>query len=274
MSLAVILTFIFVIALEIAIPILIGYLIVKRFGLRWAIFLYGIIFFIIAQAIHIPLLLLLQPPFTAGITSIFSDPALVLAAIALFLGLFAGLLEEGIRYLVFARFFPKKSLPVNRENGLLFGAGWGGIECLFVGILVFFSLVNYILILSGALDALLGNISPSDPVQMAALTLIRNLTPLDILPGLLERIMTLILQIAFTMLVLLTVVKARIIFLMIAIGWHTVVDASAVYMVSTYGIWPTEGMILVNGMLGLGVIYVVWRLVGSERHAETMVDSL
>ena len=155
MSLVVILTFIVVIILEIAIPLLLGSVIVKKFNLHWIIFLYGALFFILAQVIHVPLLLILQPPYTAWVSSVTSDPAMIVAAVAILLGLFAGILEEGIRYLVFSRFFPRKSLPLDREDGLLFGTGWGGIECIFVAVLVALSLVNYILITSGALDTLL-----------------------------------------------------------------------------------------------------------------------
>jgi uncharacterized membrane protein YhfC len=272
MSLAVILTFIFVIVLEIAIPLLLGYVMVKKFDLRWIIFLYGALFFILAQVIHIPLLLVLQPPYTAWVSSITSDPAMILAAVAIFLGLFAGILEEGIRYLVFIRFFPRKSLALRREQGLLFGAGWGCIECIFVAVLVVFSLINYALITSGALDTLLANTSLIDPAQLAALDTIRNLTPLDILPGLIERIMTLILQITFTLLVMFAVVRARILFLLAAAGWHTFIDAVAVYAGQMYGIWPTEAFLALNAIAGIGVLYWVWVNLGDRELVEPGTD--
>jgi uncharacterized membrane protein YhfC len=269
MNLAVVLTFIFVVVLEIAIPLLLGYVIVRKFGLRWGIFFYGALFFILAQVIHIPLLLILQPSYTAFVSSITSDPAVVLAALAIFLGLFAGILEEGIRYLVFSRFFPRKSLSLDRENGLLFGAGWGGIECIFVAVLVVLSLVNYILITSGALDAVLANTTLIDPAQLAALDVIRNLAPLDILPGLFERIMTLTLQITFTLLVLFAVLKGRILFFFAAVGWHTVIDAVAVYAAPMYGIWPTEAFLAFNALAGIGVLYWVWMRLGDEPAGES-----
>lgn len=272
MSLAVILTFIFVILLEIAIPLLLGYALIKRFGLRWGVFLYGALFFILSQVIHIPLLLVLQQPYTEWMSSITSNPAIVLAAVAVFLGLFAGILEEGIRYLVFTRFFPRKGLARSRDQGLLFGAGWGGIECIFVAVLVTFSLINYIMITSGSLDALLVNTTLLDPAQLAALETIRNLSPLDILPGLLERIMTLILQITFTLLVLFAVVRGRILFLFAAAGWHTLVDAIAVYMSQMYGIWPTEAFIALNATAGIGVLYWIWKELGDQGPVEPAVS--
>lgn len=262
MNPAVILTFLFVIGLEIAIPLLLGYVLVRKFRLRWGIFLYGALFFILAQVIHIPLLLVLQPPYTQWVSSVISDPVMVLAAVAVFLGLFAGIIEEGIRYLVFTRFFPRKSLARTREQGLLFGAGWGGIECISVAVLVSFSLVNYILITSGSLDGMLANTTFVDPAQRAVLETIRNLSPADILPGLFERIMTLVLQITFTMLVLFAVIRGRISFLFAAVAWHTLLDAVAVVMVQLSGIWPTEAFIAVNALAGTGVLYWIWQSLG------------
>lgn len=58
-----ILTFILVGLAEIVIPLLLGHVIVRRYGLQWKIFLYGALFFILSQVIHIPLLSLLQPPY-------------------------------------------------------------------------------------------------------------------------------------------------------------------------------------------------------------------
>ena len=127
MNPAVILTFGIVIALETAAPILLGYLIVKRFAVSWNLFLFGALFFIFSQVIHIPLLLLLQPPFMDWVMAASSSPIIILVALAIFLGLFSGILEEGIRYLAFTRFLPGRLYPLNRETALLFGAGWGGV---------------------------------------------------------------------------------------------------------------------------------------------------
>ena len=262
MSLAVILTFAIVAALEVAIPLALGYLLVRKFSLSWRIFLYGALFFILSQVIHIPLLVILQPPYIAWVKTVFPDTALSLAALALFLGLFAGLVEEGIRYLAFARFFPRKKIPPDREHGLLFGAGWGGLECIFVAFLVIQAMINYVLLTSGMLDALGINATLSDPAQQAALAALAGITPADILPGLLERMMTLVVQLAFTFLVLYSVVKARPAFLLAAIGWHALVDFMAVYLAGMYGIWPAEAMVSASAAVGLGIIWWAWKVLG------------
>ncbi len=264
MSLAVILTFILVIILEIAIPLILGYFIVKRFGLRWMIFLYGALFFILAQIIHIPLLYLIQPGYTSWLMSNTSDPTIVLAGLAIFLGLMAGIIEELVRYLAFSRFFPRRALTLSRERSLLFGAGWGGIESMFIGLVLVTTLASYVLLTSGTLESLLMAANITDPAQLAALDMLKNLTPGDIIPGLLERAMTLILQIAFTMIVFLAVLKERRIFLLAAIAWHAALDAIVVFTAPAYGIWPTEAFIAVNAVLGLGIINWIWHSAGEE----------
>jgi uncharacterized membrane protein YhfC len=265
MSLAVSLTFILVIALEITIPVALAYLIVNRFGLHWMIFLYGALFFVIAQIIHIPLLYLIQPAYTSWLRSATSHPALILAGLAIFLGLMAGIIEEVIRYLALSRFFPKKSLNLTRERTLLFGTGWGGIESIFVALTLLTTFLSYIIVTSGSLESLLVSANITDPAQLAALDVLKNLTPGDIIPGLVERMMTLILQIAFSFIIFLAIWKERWIFLIGAISWHAAIDAMVVYMAPAYGIWPTEAFIAANAVLGLAVIGLVWRSAAEER---------
>ena len=258
MSPAVILTFGMVIALETAIPLLLGYLIVRRFDLPWRIFLFGALFFVFSQVIHIPLLLLLQPPYTAWVMAAVSSPVVILAAVALFLGLFSGFLEEGIRFLAFSRFFPARSLPLDRKSALLFGAGWGGIECIIVAVLVFFSLVSYLLVTSGALDILLANVTQISTEQAAELDMILNITPSDILAGFIERMMVLVLHITFTLLVMVSVLESRKIFLLAAVAWHAGLNGVVVFIAQTQGIWPAEAFIVANALAGALVIRAIW----------------
>jgi uncharacterized membrane protein YhfC len=264
MSLAVTLTFLFVIVLEIAVPVILACFIVKRFGLRWMIFLYGAMFFIISQIIHIPLLYFIQPAYTSWLMSATSNPALILGGLAIFLGLLAGIIEEIIRYLALSRFFPKKSLDLTRERTLLFGTGWGGIESIFVALTLLTTFISYLIVTSGSLESLLSSASITDPAQLAALDVLKNLTPGDIIPGLFERMMTLILQIAFTFVIFFAIYKERRIFLLGAISWHAAVDALAVYMAPAYGVWPTEAFIAANAVLGLAVISLIWNSAEKE----------
>src|SRR5690606_7872169 len=86
-----------------------------------------------------------------------------------------------------------------------------------------------------------------------------NLTPFDVLPGFAERMMTITLHVAFTLMVLSAVVHHRQILLVLAILWHTAVDALAVYLSQTAGILATELAILAMALLAAGYIWWAWR---------------
>ncbi|MDN7026144.1 YhfC family intramembrane metalloprotease [Methanoculleus sp. FWC-SCC1] len=244
-------TFAVVVLLEIAIPLLLGWWIVRRFGVSWKVFGYGALFFVVVQVFHTPLVLVTQGPLYLFLQDLLQTETLALAGLALYLGLMAGLFEEVGRWLVFRYFFPRRSIPLRREQGLMFGAGWGGIESIFVALLVLSAMVSYIVLTSGNMVFL-----PDDPVVTQQAGALLALTPLDILPGLLERIMTITLHIAWSLLVLASVVYARPLLLALAVLWHTVVDFVAVYLGSTVGILVTEASLFVFFVIGL--IYILW----------------
>lgn len=115
-------------------------------------------------------------------------------------------------------------------------SGWGGIECIFVAFLVLAGLAGYIAVTSGNPDPAFLNATLADPAAAESLAELSALTPLDIIPGLLERMMTIILHITWTLLVLMAVLGNRRVYLLAAIAYHSIVDVAAVYMVGTFGI--------------------------------------
>ena len=246
--------FLITIALEIAIPLFLGFFIAKKLKVSWKLFLLGLVFFIAVQVIHTPLVLLTQGPLTAALRDLTSDPMLMLAVLALYLGILAGLFEEIGRYLVFRHYFTRKGIRHSRENALMFGAGWGGVESIIVGILLSLTLVSY-LYAAIALSSP-GVVTSTTESQQFALLL--QITPADVLFGLAERIMTLTLQIAFTLMVMYSVMRRTLLFLGLAVAWHAAVDAAAVYASQTIGIPATEGIIFLFFLAGIGFIYWVW----------------
>lgn len=249
-------TFAVVALLEIVVPLALGYWIVKRFGASWKVFALGALFFIVVQIIHTPLVLVTQNPLYLALLP--SGATTALAGLAVYLGLMAGLFEEIGRYLVYRYVFRRQAIPLTRENGLQFGAGWGGIESIFVAFLVLTSMLSYI--------ALTGEGSmlfiPDDPTVQAQVDALQALTPLDILPGLAERMMTITLHIAWSLMVLAAVVYGKKALLALAILWHAAVDAAAVYLAQTQGILVTEAMIFVFAVIGLAYILWEWRRMG------------
>jgi len=249
-------TFAVVILLEIAVPLALGYWIVKRSGLSWRVFGLGALFFIVVQVVHAPLVILTQTPLYLAVLPFGTTAAL--AVLAVYLGLMAGLFEELGRYLVYRYLFRRQEIPLTRENGLLFGTGWGGVESMIVALLVLSSMASYILLTGdgGAIPL------PDDPAVQVQVDALRALTPLDILPGLAERMMTITLHIAWSLLVLAAVVYGRKALLALAVLWHAGVDAAAVYLVQLHGVLVTEGVIFLFAVLALAYILWEWRRMG------------
>jgi len=132
----------------------------------------------------------------------------------------------------------------------MFGLGWGGIESILVGLLVFSSMLSYVTLTSISEQQtvdLYG--SQLNETQLEQLKTQRNallkLTPLDVSVGLLERLMTITLHIAFTLLVFSAVLFNKKLFLFLAILWHSLLDFLAVFVGQNYGVWPTEGILFV-----------------------------
>ena len=250
-----------VILLEIAVPLALGYWIVRRFGVPWRIFVLGALFFIAVQVLHAPLVLATQAPIYLAVLPMGTTVAV--AVIAVYLGLLAGLFEEVGRYLVYRYYFRRREIALTRENALQFGAGWGGVESIFVALLVLSSMISYIAITGdgGALPL------PDDPTVQAQVAALRALTPLEILPGLAERMMTITLHIAWSLLVLAAVVYGRKALLALAVLWHAAVDAAAVYLVQTQGVLVTEAAVFIAAVIALAYILWEWRRMGARAAA-------
>ncbi len=241
------LTFFLVALLEIAVPLGAGYWLKKKFNLPWKIFGFGALFFVLVQILHIPLVLITQPTITAFFAS---DTFMLILVLGIYLGLLAGLFEEIGRFLVFKFFFARQKIELTKKNALMFGLGWGGIESILVGLLVFSSMLSYVTLTSISEQQtvdLYG--SQLNETQLEQLKTQRNallkLTPLDVSVGLLERLMTITLHIAFTLLVFSAVLFNKKLFLFLAILWHSLLDFLAVFVGQNYGVWPTEGILFV-----------------------------
>jgi uncharacterized membrane protein YhfC len=251
-------TFAVVALLEIIVPLALGYWIIRRFSLSWRVFLLGALFFILVQIVHAPLVLATQNLLYLALLP--SGTTAALAGLAVYLGLMAGLFEEIGRYLVYRYIFRRQGIALSRENGLLFGTGWGGVESMFVALIVLSGMVSYIVLTGdgGAIPL------PDDPAVQAEVEALSSLTPLDILPGLAERMMTITLHIAWSLMVLAAVVYGKKALLALAVIWHAAVDTVAVYLSQTQGIWVTEAVVFVFAVIALGYILWEWRRMGAR----------
>jgi uncharacterized membrane protein YhfC len=131
------------------------------------------------------------------------------------LTLSAGLFEETGRWLGYRWFF--RRTPRTWANALLYGTGHAGAESILaIGLSVFSSLVTYLLLTQGALP-----VPPGQETQLEAVRRVfADLGAWAPLLGGVERVLTLPLHVALSVLVLQVFVRRNIAWLGVAILWH------------------------------------------------------
>lgn len=210
--------------LMIVMPILLGIWLARRYKVGWSLFFLGSVGFVISQVGHITFNQLFLNPFAADTLDVSTAFGRTLF-IALLFGLSAGIFEEVTRY-IFYRFMKNAR---DWEEGLMFGTGWGGVESIILGLLAATTIVNVYIYQSGLINSLV----PADQLPANADAIadgIRQVQalvdspPWLFLMGALERMLTLVVQIALSILVLQAFVRKNIVWLFVAIGWHTLVD--------------------------------------------------
>lgn len=234
----------------IVLPIVLGIYLVRKFKLSWKLLLAGGLTFIASQVLHIP--------FLSGLTALFNNgvlPAPPAAWTTLFnavlLGLLAGIFEETARYILFK--FVLKQARTWKE-GLLVGVGHGGTEALLIGIIAaagFFSML-------AMRNADLSTMSiPADQLELAKQQVAAYWsTPLYMaFMGLIERVFAVCLHVALSVMVLYSLVSKQPIWFWLALLWHALVDALAVYLMPSIGILALEGVVAVFGILSLGILF-------------------
>jgi uncharacterized membrane protein YhfC len=214
--------------LMIMMPLLLGIWLVHRYRVSWKLFLIGAAGFVASQIGHIPFNQFVLDPLTDGIL----EPGKTLGRVlfvALLYGLSAGLFEEVTRYIFY---YFRKSMR-GWDEGLMFGAGWGGIEAIFLGLLAATTIINVYIYQNGLLENFmsaeqLANSAQEITAATAQIEQLVNSPPWMFLLGAVERVFAIIIQISLSILVLQAFVRRNILWLFVAIAWHTLVDAIAV----------------------------------------------
>lgn len=206
-------------------------------------FVGGLIFFFFQGVTRIPLLQVFSK--TEGYEVISSN----IWILAIFLGLSAALFEE------FGRLFGFKVLLKDRldwKNAVTFGIGHGGVEAiLLVGFSNINNIIYSIMINAGSFDSTIGAALPGGMGETIKDQLI-NMSPAMFLTGGIERVFAISLHIAFSLLVIQTVIKKDYKYLLYAILIHTGVNAASVVMMDWgWSLWILEGFLAVAGVLAL-----------------------
>ncbi len=213
-------------ALEILIPFGLGYTLKRRLGVDWRWFFVGAMMFL-ASLIRFPL----NSYVSSAVWTLGYGDTLTTLILAAFPSLTAGIFEEGARYIAYRYVVEEHSL----RNGLMYGAGHGGIESVFiVGVNVLtlgvILLVNPQLIPRQLLESIL--LSP------AYLPLV----------GLYERLGAITLQIGLSVMVLEYFRRKDVRYLVGAVAIHFLVDFVAMATLKYGWVYP-ELMITVVALV-------------------------
>jgi len=237
-------------SLMIAMPIGLAVYLARQFKVEWRLFGIGVVTFILSQILHIPFNIWVLNPLIEkqGFSSMLSGARL--AIVGLFYGLSAGVFEEIARYLGY-----RISIKTERDwkSALMYGTGHGGIEALILGILALLTLIQLVSLrgvdLSTVVDPQYLDLARSQvAVYWAAPWYLAIL-------GAVERAIAIIFHLSATVLVLESFHRRNIGWLFLAIGWHTALDAVAVFAAQTWNPYITEGILGVFGLLSLGIIF-------------------
>lgn len=241
--------------LMILFPLLLGGWIRRRYGMGWGLFAAGALTFVASQVVHLPLNYALG--LLGGGRGVALWPLPLMAVVA---GLSAGVCEEGARW-VALRFFLKRAR--GWRSALQFGAGHGGGEAIIFGLIVLANFVTMLVLRAQGGAAL--SVPPAMAEQARAAEAAYWATPwyMPIVAGG-ERLFAIAVQIALAQLVMRSFTRRNLAYLGAAVGFHTVVDAWAVWAMSTWGIAAAEGGVAV---LAGAALWLIWRLRGDEMFA-------
>lgn len=241
--------------LMIVIPVILGIFLIRKFKQSWGVWVVGAIAFITSQVGHIPFNIAVDVFFERGWLPI-PPPGWRLAFSAVFLGLSAGMWEGWFRYIAY-RWWSKSTR--SWQGGIVLGAGHGGIEAILLGGLSLYTFANIIFLHGKDLTT----IFPAEQLSLAQMQIAAYWDLAWFMPFLapIERIFTLALHIACSVLVLQAFTRGRIRWVWLAVLWHAFVDGfCAVFLASIWSgkpwmMYAIEGALGVCALISLGIIF-------------------
>ena len=228
----------------ILLPIVAWIFFTRKFALSWKLVLAGGLTFIASQIPHIPLVFALNPFLVQN----------TLLVRAIVLGLLAGIFEETARYILF-KFILKNSRTW--KEGILVGLGHGGTEALIFGVLAavgFFTMLAYRSIDLSTVPSI-----PADQLELAKQQVAGywSAPPYLAIMGFVERIFAMCLHVGLSLMVLYALAGQKPIWFWLALLWHALVDAVAVYIVVQSGILQVEAAVAILALMTIGVAFAL-----------------
>lgn len=228
----------------IILPIAAWIVFTRRLKLSWKLVLAGGLTFIASQIPHIPLV--------TALSSWMAGNSLLVNAVTL--GLLAGIFEETSRYILFK--FILKNARTWKE-GILVGLGHGGTEALILGVLggmAFFTMLAYRTMDLSTVPGIAADQVELAKQQVAAYWAVPAYLPLL---GFVERIFAMCLHVSLSVMVMLAIVAKKPLWFWIALLWHALVDAVAVYSIQYIDAVGVEGIIAVFALISVASVFAL-----------------
>jgi uncharacterized membrane protein YhfC len=245
--------------LMIAMPLVLGVALTRRVRASWGLFGVGALTFLGSQVLHLPFNAWVLSPVLERLGLSGATQGGPLLAVAVMLGLSAGVFEEGARAVVYARWL--KTARRWRE-GVMFGAGHGGLEAIISGALALYALIQA-LALQGA-D--LASVVPADRLDLVA----GQVEAYWAMPwhlaflGAVERAGAMCLHLGLAVLVLQAFRRRSPAWWLAAVAWHALVNALAVFALSSWGPYAAEAVVVVAALLSVALVLVLRRDEGDD----------
>jgi uncharacterized membrane protein YhfC len=239
--------------LMIAMPLALGIYLNRKLEGTWRLFGIGALTFVVSQVLHIPFNFWVLNPLMERF-GLSMSVAAQLVVIAILLGLSAGVFEEVARY-VFYRFWLKKDDDRTWHSAVMFGAGHGGGEAIILGVLTLAAFVQ----LLALRDVDLSTQVPPDQLELAQMQVEMYWAQpwYAVLLGAVERAAAISFHISASVMVLQVFRRRNILWLFLAIAWHTLLDAIAVFGIQTWGVYITEALIVGMGILSIVIVVLL-----------------
>jgi len=236
-------------------PIVLAVVAHRRLHTGWRYVGYGALVFFVFQLItRVPAVQLIQ----AAIAPQLKESPVLMWTWLVVLAVSAGVFEEGGRYIGYRVFMRREDKTWSKA--VMFGIGHGGLESVvLVGGLMVLALFSLWSVANGGLAQL-----PEDQRALAT----QQLQTLNEQPGWVallgawERLCTLPVQIAFSVVVLQVFRRGNLVWLLWAVLGHALVDLVAVGMQQVLGQGLTTSLLIeaVVGVFGLLAVWIIWRL--------------
>jgi uncharacterized membrane protein YhfC len=171
---------------------------------------------------------------------------------AIFLGLSAGIFEEGARYLAM-RWWAKETR--SWRKGIMFGAGHGGAEAIILGLLALYAFLQ----LAALRNADLTKLFPASQLMLAKQQVQAYWSSpwYMAMLGALERLFTIPCQIAMAVMVMQVFTRRNIGWLFAAIGYHALLDGVAVIGQKYMPPVSLEGVIGIFAVISVAIVFLL-----------------